>query len=209
LHESKQFAALLKKAGCKVAAEDYGGFLARQRLFGAKAWKAQGRRVLIHAGCGGKGWQREWPEERWGALAKGLAGQGFEVFLSGAGAREAAMNRRIVDFSGGAARILPLGAKLADLVEALLGSRLLLSGNTGVMHLAAGLGVPLLALHGPTDPVKWGPQALAGRAEVLRANLGCSPCLALGFEYGCKERPCMEAIPLAWVQRACANVLKI
>jgi ADP-heptose:LPS heptosyltransferase len=208
-HESRQFAALLKKAGCKTAVEDYAGFVARHGLFGARAWRAAGKRVLMHAGCGGKGWQREWPEERWAALARDLHTQGYEVRLSGAGAREAAMNRRIAHLSGGAAAPLGMGPRLSDLVQALLGSRLLVSGNTGVMHLAAGLGVPLLALHGPTDPVKWGPASLPGRAQVLRANLGCSPCLMLGFEYGCKERPCMEAIPLKQVHRACENALKI
>jgi ADP-heptose:LPS heptosyltransferase len=208
-HESRQFAALLKKAGCKAPVEDYAGFIARHKLFGAGPWRPAGKRVLMHAGCGGKGWQREWPEERWAALARDLTERGLDVRLSGAGKREAAMNQRIAHASGGAAAPWVMGPRLSDLVQALLGSRLLVSGNTGVMHLAAGLGVPLLALHGPTDPVKWGPQSLPGRAQVLRANLACSPCLMLGFEYGCQERPCMEAIPLKQVQRACENALKI
>lgn len=208
-HESKQFAALLKKAGCSVPVEDYAGFLSREGLFGARPWKRHPKgAVILHAGAGGKGWQREWPEEHWAGLAQALASGGSTVLLSGAGSRETAMNKRIVEKSGGAARILDGGGKLADLAAALLGSRLLVSGNTGVMHLAAGLGVPLAALHGPTDPVKWGPQALPGRAAVIRANLGCSPCLMLGFEYGCADRPCMESIPLGQVQRACANALK-
>jgi heptosyltransferase-3 len=208
-HESKQFAALLKKAGCQAPVEDYAGFVARHGLYGSAPWRRAGRQVLLHPGCGGKGWQREWPEAAWAGLAKALAHDGYEVRLSGAGARESAMNHRIAQLSEGAAKPLALGSSLADLVQALLASRLLVCGNTGVMHLAAGLGVPVEALHGPTDPLKWGPLALKGRAGVLRANLACSPCLKLGFEYGCSARPCMEAIPLNQVQRACATALQI
>jgi ADP-heptose:LPS heptosyltransferase len=80
------------------------------------------------------------------------------------------------------------------------------SGNTGVMHLAAGLGLPLLALHGPTDPVKWGPRALPGRARVLEAGIACSPCLFYGFDYGCPRRDCMEAIPQ---ERVTTQVLEL
>lgn len=210
-HESKQFAALTKKAGCNVAVEDYAGFVAREGLYGAKVWRRpQGKlaQVLLHPGAGGKGWQREWPEESWAALARQLTAGGSRVRLSGAGSREAGMNERIHRMSQGEAHALHGGGSLRDLVHALLESRLLVSGNTGVMHLAAGLGVPLVALHGPTDPVKWGPQALPARAQVLRANLGCSPCLMLGFEYGCQDRPCMESIPLGQVQRACATALQ-
>lgn len=209
VHESKQFAALTKKAGCNIPVDDYAGFLAREGLFGARAWeRPKAALVLLHPGAGGKGWQREWPEERWAALAKRLSAEGSTVRLSGAGTREAAMNERIRHLSGSDAQPLALGPSLSDLAAALLESRLLVSGNTGVMHLAAGLGVPLLALHGPTDPVKWGPQGLPKRATVLRANLACSPCLMLGFEYGCQGRPCMESIPLGQVERACANALR-
>ena len=84
-HESQQFAALLREAGCDAPVETYAGFLARHQLFGASDWKAQGKRVLLHPGCGGRGWQREWPEQAWAELAKRLAAQGWEVRLSGAG----------------------------------------------------------------------------------------------------------------------------
>jgi heptosyltransferase-3 len=202
-HESLQFAALLRKAGCGAPVEDYAGFIAKEGLYGAKPWKRPAKGpVILHPGCGGKGWQREWPLERWAQLAQTFEG---EVHLSGAGARETAMNHAIVHLSKGKAKMQATGHRLQNLVAQLLGSRLLVSGNTGVMHLAAGLGVPLVALHGPTDPVKWGPRALKGRGEVVRTNLGCSPCLFLGHDYGCDARPCMESIPLSLVRSACAN----
>ena len=206
-HESDAFAALALAAGCSVAPEDFAGFLARHGLYGAVPWSAQGKAVLLHPGCGGKGWQREWPEERWVRLAQDLSAAGWQVGLSGAGEREDAANARIAAASGGAARPLPATAGLPGLVAALLAQRLLISGNTGVMHLAAGLGLPLLALHGPTDPVKWGPRALPGRARVLEAGIDCSPCLFYGFDYGCPRRDCMESIPQDSVKNQALELL--
>jgi heptosyltransferase-3 len=204
-HEADAFAGLTAAVGCKVPVEAYAGFLARHQVYGARAWAPSGNGVLLHPGCGGRGWQREWPEERWISLAQGLAQAGWSVGLSGAGAREDQANARIAAASP--ARSVPPSEGLDGLVRTLLAQRLLISGNTGVMHLAAGLGVPLLALHGPTDPVKWGPRALEGRARVLEAGIPCSPCLFYGFDYGCPRRDCMEAIPRDRVQTQALELL--
>lgn len=206
-HEADNFAALTAAAGCKTPAAPYGGFVLAQGLYGTGGDAAPLHAVLLHPGCGGRGWQREWPEERWAALARGLAAAGWQVHLSGAGRREADANARISGLSGGAAQPLPFSPGLDGLSAALRSHRLLISGNTGVMHLAAGLGVPLLALHGPTDPVKWGPRALPGRARVLAAGIPCSPCLFYGFDYGCPLRTCMEAIPPERAQAAALELL--
>ncbi len=50
----------------------------------------------------------------------------------------------------------------------------MITGDTGPMHLAAALDVPLVAVFGPSDPRRWGPAS--GRAHVVRADLACSPC---------------------------------
>jgi ADP-heptose:LPS heptosyltransferase len=206
-HECDAFNALTRAAGCNVEPAPYGGFIAARGLYGASAMMARGGGVLIHAGCGGKGWQREWPEERWAALAQALQARGLTVRLSGSGPREAAQNGRIIALSGGAAQAAPQTPGLAGLCALLQSQALLISGNTGVMHLAAGLGVPLLALHGPTDPVKWGPRALPGRAAVLAAAIPCSPCLFYGFDYACPRRDCMESLTLAAAESAALSLL--
>jgi len=51
---------------------------------------------------------------------------------------------------------------------------LLVTGDTGPMHLAAAVGTPVVALFGPSDPRKYGPGG--GPHEVLRVDLPCSPC---------------------------------
>jgi lipopolysaccharide heptosyltransferase II len=63
---------------------------------------------------------------------------------------------------------------LVTLATTLLEVDLLLTADTGPMHLAAALGVPTVAIFGPSDPARWGP--LSARARVVRASLPCSPC---------------------------------
>jgi len=50
----------------------------------------------------------------------------------------------------------------------------LVTGDTGPMHLAAAVGTPLVALFGPSNPVRYGP--LSGAHRILRVDLWCSPC---------------------------------
>jgi len=73
---------------------------------------------------------------------------------------------RVLDVSG--ARPLPIVAALLARLDVLV------TGDTGPMHLAAAVGTPLVALFGPSNPIRYGP--LAEDATVLRVDLPCSPC---------------------------------
>jgi len=73
---------------------------------------------------------------------------------------------RVIDVSG--ARPLPVVAAILAELDVLV------TGDTGPMHLAAAVGTPLVALFGPSNPVRYGP--LADGAAVLRVDLPCSPC---------------------------------
>ena len=60
-------------------------------------------------------------------------------------------------------------------LAALLGRLdLFITGDTGPMHLAAAVGTPVVALFGPSNPLRYGP--LAAHQRVLRIDLPCSPC---------------------------------
>ena len=85
---------------------------------------------------------------------------------------------------------------LPEMVEWLRLSELMITNDTGPMHVAAALGTPLVALFGPTEPRRTGPY---GQLEnVLRINLPCSPCLK---SYCAYEKPdeCLKAISPAMV----------
>ena len=51
---------------------------------------------------------------------------------------------------------------------------LLVTGDTGPMHLAAAVGTPVVAIFGPSDPIRYAPKTT--RVRILRVDLPCSPC---------------------------------
>jgi ADP-heptose:LPS heptosyltransferase len=110
------------------------------------------------------------------------------VFCSGLGHREQALLaelRRQIP----AAPVLPALPDLATFLAVLKRARLFISGDTGPLHLAAGLGVPTIALFGPSSPQQWAPLGEQHRA-LQGAPCSCSTDSAL-----CRApRPCMAAI---------------
>ena len=80
---------------------------------------------------------------------------------------------------------------VSDLVAVLKRIALLITVDSGPMHLAAALGRPLVALFGPTDPRRTGPYR--AEAAVLRQDLPCSPCLKRRCQIA-EERLCLRRI---------------
>jgi heptosyltransferase II len=91
--------------------------------------------------------------------------------------------------------------RLAELIQELRRCRLLLTNDTGTMHLAAALGVPTVSLFGSTEPILTGP--LGAQHTVLREKVPCSPC----FERSCplEHFDCMMKIT---PERVCQAVLQ-
>ena len=173
----------------------------------AKNGIAEGKEfVIVHPGCGKGGYQRQWPEEKYAQLINCIHDSyGLPVVVTGSGADKAYVENIILL---GAKNIIDLaGATTVRQLIALVNrSKLLVCGNTGVMHLAAALNKNIVALNGPTDVNRWGP--LGGHSVVIKSRTACSPCLYLGFEYKCSGRKCMETIGLDEVVKAIDLVLK-
>ena len=113
----------------------------------------------------GAGWgAKRWPAERYGEVAKRLASEAGLRSLINYGPGEEGLVRPTEQASGGAARSLtcPPAAMIAMMKRA----RLFVGGDTGPMHLAAALGIPVVAIFGPTDPARNGP--FGSRSIVLR-----------------------------------------
>ena len=129
----------------------------------AGAWGGDARVVVIapSAGWGAK----EWPVERFGKVAARLSLAGLRVLVNadGSGNEKA---EAVVRASGGAAVAVP--CTIAELIALLRRASLFVGGDTGPMHLADALGVPVVALFGPTDPARNGPYGDAARVRVLR-----------------------------------------
>jgi len=105
----------------------------------------------------GAAWpNKRWPADRLGAVARHLRGQhGMDsVVLWGPG--EADQARAVVESSAGSARLAP-ETSWPDFVALARRARLMVSGDTGPLHVASALGVPTVSLFGPTTPARNGP----------------------------------------------------
>ena len=80
---------------------------------------------------------------------------------------------------------------------------LLISNDSGPMHMAAALGTPVLALFGPTDPNRTGPYGSAHR--VLTSDRPCRPCFRRECKYGSSQ--CLRDLTPEAVVRAAAEML--
>jgi len=112
----------------------------------------------------GAGWgAKQWPAERYGEIAKALAARGVPSIIN-VGPGEDELAQIAEKASDGAARALSFS--VGELIALTRRARLFIGGDTGPMHLAAALHVPIVALFGPTDPARNGP--VRTRSIVLR-----------------------------------------
>jgi len=113
----------------------------------------------------GAGWgAKQWPAERYGAVAKRLAQNGLEVLIN-SGPGEADLAQSVQGTSGGCAKIVT--CSIPDLIALTRRVRLFIGGDTGPMHLAAALGIPVVGIFGPTNPARNGP--FGTRSIILRS----------------------------------------
>ena len=112
----------------------------------------------------GAGWgAKRWPAERFGVVAAGLREQGF-FSLVNSGPGEEHLAREVVAASQGAATLVE--PTLPQLIALLRRAALCIGGDTGPLHLASALQVPVVGIYGPTDASRNGP--FGGRFRVLR-----------------------------------------
>jgi heptosyltransferase II len=149
------------------------------------------------------------PERRWGAerfrqVADHLALRGIPVVVIG-GKEDAEDGDWIVRGSGG----VNLAGKSSLLESAAVVGRsaLLVSGDSGILHIGVGLGIPTVSLFGPGIEAKWGPR---GEGHiVLNRKLPCSPCTRFGTTPPCPDKVrCLSEIPPAEVVKAVMALLE-
>jgi ADP-heptose:LPS heptosyltransferase len=118
--------------------------------------QAGGPYALINPGAS---WpNKRWPVDRFGEVARALASvHGLRpIVIWGPG--EEALASAVVEASSRTAMLAP-PTTIADLVGLSRGARLMISGDTGPLHLAAAVGTPVVAIYGPTRPARNGPWA--------------------------------------------------
>jgi len=108
----------------------------------------------------GAGWgAKQWPAERYGEVARGLAQHGIASLIN-FGPGEEALAKAVEAAAGGAAR--PVSCSISELISLARRARLFIGGDTGPLHLAAALQIPVVAIFGPTDPLRNGPYGTRG-----------------------------------------------
>lgn len=112
---------------------------------------------------------KRWPVERFAALVAPLRQRFGLATVTGGAPSEAELASQIpadVQLAG--------KTTLNQLVELIFGAAVVISNDSGPMHIAAALGKPLVAPFGPTNPIRTGPYG--SMKSVIRLNIECSPC---------------------------------
>lgn len=161
--------------------------------------------VAVHPGAS-NGVAKRWPAERWAALCGRLAsGLGARVVLTGSAA-DGALTARIAAAADPPPLDLAGQTPLPELAALLKRAALVLSGDTGPLHLAQAVGTPVVAIFGPTDPTNTGP--CGPSAVVLRRSVPCGPCYDLRSPADCKlpdrSAVCMQLVTVEEVFQAAA-----
>lgn len=111
--------------------------------------------TIIHPGA--KSPQRRWPTDRYAAVARALADAGHQVAVTGSPA-EKPLADTVADLAGlPPSAVLAGRTDIADLAGLVCQARLVISGDTGIAHLATAYATPSVTLFGPLPPSRWGP----------------------------------------------------
>jgi len=145
----------------------------------------------------GAAWpNKRWPPDRFGAVAAAIRDRFGWPSLVLWGPREEALASAVVSASTGAAVLSPPTA-IVDVFGIAKAARIVISGDTGPLHIAAAVGTPVVALFGPTKAERNGPWSAA---DVVVARTDRCQCL---YERQCRlAAPCINEIPIEEVVSA-------
>jgi lipopolysaccharide heptosyltransferase I len=161
--------------------------------------------VALHPGVSGFGDLKRWPAERYSALARRLRDECSARGLVTWGPGERELAESVVAGSQGAAVLAPAQGSLLELAAVYQACDALVAGDTGPLHLAAALGVPVVGLYGSKDPAIYGPwNGRTGEpAAVVWKQVHCSPCRLRR----CGNIICMPAIQVEDVLERLSGLL--
>lgn len=193
LHAVERYLQLAAWLGCSKVREPEFGLRAPQQakirmrnLLSSLGWDPDAPWAVLVPSA-------RWPSKRWSQVGFARLGDrlaqslGLQVALVGLGQDRPLlegirrkMMRRALNLAG--------STDIPHLMAMLEMSRVVISTDSGPMHMAAALGTPVVALFGPTAPWRTGPYGTNNR--VVRREMSCSPC----FRRTCATRSCMESI---------------
>lgn len=145
---------------------------------------------------------KRWPVRHFAELAKRFADAGFAVWLFGS-SNDQVIGEQIVALSGERVVTLCGKTRLDDAIDLIGKTDLAICNDSGLMHVAAALGKPLVALYGSSSPDFTPP--LSDQTAIVTLGLDCSPC----FERQCpySHTRCLEAMEPDQVWQAATRLL--
>lgn len=168
------------------------------RRWATDFWKGKGvaseqrsKVILLHPGSGNR--KKVWPVERFLSLARILQDQSHAKILIILGPAEGPIVQRTFEGIGSHPFIFAKGLTLLQLASVMEGGWFFVGNDSGITHMAAALGVPTLAIFGPTDQRVWSPRG--EKTHVIRKEIYCSPCPPERF-FQCNDFECLSRIEL-------------
>jgi len=206
-YEAVSFAHLLKPLGIETVGVDMvTSFLS---VPDAAIAKSADLLELLHNGTfvtifsGASIAERRWGAERFRRVAEILSIFGIKIVV--VGGKEDRQQGEIIAGGGLGLNLAGL-TSLPETAAVIQKSALLLSGDSGVLHIAVGLDVPTVSLFGPGRAKKWAPRG--ERHIVINKELSCSPCTVFGTTPPCPNNTrCMSDITVDEVVNAVTMLL--
>ncbi len=161
------------------------------------------KRVIgIHPGSGSA--KKCWPSASFVDLMHALALENDTAFIFFLGPAEESWAHSCLGDTRGL-RILPvLKRPTEEAAQFVKLCRVYVGNDSGFSHLAAALGVPTIAIFGPTDPGLWRP--MGKNVMVLEPDVNCAPCGRIGYQ-NCQDRSCLESIKMKTVVEAVERLI--
>ncbi len=131
-----------------------------------------GRRFAAFMPGAEYGAAKRWPASRYAGLARDLMSKGLEVALLGS-ANDRPVTETVAGLAPGAADLAGK-TRLEDAIDLIAAARIAVSNDSGLLHIAAAVKTPVVAIYGSTSPADTPP--LADRRELVWLGLDCSPC---------------------------------
>jgi len=148
--------------------------------------------------------ERQWGVDRFRCVVKSLESHGVRVVVVGS-ADDKSLADAIV--SGSRAVNLAGFTSIPGTAAVISSSRLLPSGDSGILHIGVGLGIPTVSLFGPGIAAKWAPRG--PRHRVINMNIACSPCTRFGNTPPCPSNvSCLAGITPEEVVHALMDLIE-
>lgn len=156
-----------------------------------KKYRIKNYDLIVSISPGSKRPQKRWPKENFAYLADWLINEyNAKIFFFG-DRTEVRLINNIIHLMKNKPISLVGQTSLSELAAIISISRLFISNDTGPMHIASSLKIPIFALFGPSNPHRFRP--IGRKAVVIKKDLDCSPC-NYTRDNKCKDNICMQLI---------------